>query len=248
LCGTGRRPFRQLIAWGGASRQQSTGRSVFGGALLLLLWALAGPPATQSQDNPDFEIAENGVTVLCDEAEVGDTGTVNGTTYTKRTADQITPANAATTCTSGITDMTSMFFGAESFNEDISTWDVSSVTAMRTMFFRATSFDQDIGAWDVSSVEDMSYMFGRATSFNQDVGDWEVSRVTNMVVLFNKSDLSTTNYDRTLTGWAGLDLTSDVTLGTGDISYCDSQSARERLIQEYNWTINDGGLAADCSR
>jgi surface protein len=168
---------RSLIDW-----------PVYAAVGALLLWTLVLPMATQAQTNPDFELAPNGVTVLCDNASVGDTGTVNGVTYTKRTRDQITTGNAATTCTSGITDMSAPdyenFFGDDSFNEDISTWDVSSVTNMAYMFYEARSFDQDISAWDVSSVTDMYRMFVDAGFFNQDIGDWDVSSVTNMSNMF----------------------------------------------------------------
>ena len=91
----------------------------------------------------DFELAPNGITVLCDDAEVGDTGAINGTVYTKRTADQITTGNAATTCTSDIISMESMFRRATSFNEDISSWDVSSVISMESMFGGATSVNPE---------------------------------------------------------------------------------------------------------
>ncbi|MDB9913589.1 hypothetical protein OAD06_04750 [Flavobacteriaceae bacterium] len=58
----------------------------------------------------DFYLNSNGVTCMCPDASVGDTGVVNGITYTKRTRQQITEENAATTCTSGITNMDAMFF------------------------------------------------------------------------------------------------------------------------------------------
>jgi len=90
---------------------------------------------------PGFELAPNGTTVLCDEADVGDTGEINGTVYTKRTAGQILYDNAATTCTSGITDMSDLFRDDNSFNQDISTWDVSSVEDMGGMFYAAESFN-----------------------------------------------------------------------------------------------------------
>jgi hypothetical protein len=57
----------------------------------------------------DFYPNTNGVTCMCPDASVGDTGVVNGITYTKRTRQQITTGNASTTCTSGITDMSSLF-------------------------------------------------------------------------------------------------------------------------------------------
>jgi surface protein len=170
---------------------------------VLLLGALTFPTATQAQDN--FRLAENGVTVLCDNAEVGDTGTVNGVTYTKRTRDQITRENAATTCTSGITDMSGSapgnFFGDGSFNEDISTWDVSSVTDMEAMFYEATAFNQDIGAWEVSNVTDMSRMFTRARLFNQDIGAWNVSNVEDMSRMFLASSLDSPSFDQDIGEW-----------------------------------------------
>ena len=140
---------------------------------------------TATFDKKLFYLADNGVTVTCKDAEVGDTGTVGGITYTKRSADQITTTNAAKTCTSGITDMSSMFSGANSFNQDIGSWDVSSVTDMSGMFNGARSFNQDIGSWDVSSVTGMSYMFWNASSFNQDIGSWDVSNVTDMSGMFS---------------------------------------------------------------
>jgi surface protein len=52
--------------------------------------------------------------------------------------------------------MKCMFQHAETFNQDISKWDVSKVTDMRAMFLNATSFNQDIGSWDVGKVTDMN--------------------------------------------------------------------------------------------
>ena len=172
--------------------------------------------------NPHFTLAPNGVTVICDDAEIGDTGVINGTPYTKRTCNQITPENAPVTCTSSITDMSSLFWGASSFN-------------------------QDIGAWDVSHVTDMRGMFSYAKSFNQDIGEWDVSSVTDMAFMFNDSGLSTANYDRLLIGWAELDLNTGLTFEAGGIQYCTGKSSREHLVEAYGWTINDGGEASTCS-
>jgi surface protein len=131
-----------------------------------------------------FRLAANGVTVICPEAAVGATGTVRGVTYTKRTSDQIIPLNASTTCTTGITDMGSLFAGSSAFNQDIGAWDTSNVTNMWHMFNQASAFNQDIGAWDTSNVTNMTSMFFGASAFNQDIGAWATSNVTNMTSVF----------------------------------------------------------------
>ncbi|MGK0380009.1 MAG: surface protein, partial [Patiriisocius sp.] len=119
---------------------------------------------TVNLGNSNFTLADNGVTCLCENAALGETGTltINGVdkTFTKRTeaqlralinADPSDDTEIAFTCTSGITNMATMFY-EKSFNQDISSWDVSSVTDMQYMFYYASLFNQDIGAWDVSSV------------------------------------------------------------------------------------------------
>jgi surface protein len=132
-----------------------------------------------------FHLAANGVTIKCTEAAIGDRATINGKTYFKRRAGQITNSNAANSCTSGITNMSKMFDWARSFNADISSWDVSSVTNMRAMFYVANSFNADLSSWDVSSVTDMRAMFLYASSFNADISSWDVSSVTDMGKMFS---------------------------------------------------------------
>ncbi|WP_410336697.1 BspA family leucine-rich repeat surface protein [Longimonas sp.] len=163
---------------------------------LLLAGSLAGPTPAQAQDNSDFYLDDNGVTVKCPDANVGDTGEVDGTTYTKRDRDGMDDLlnedgnnpDLATTCTSGITDMGALFNGEDAFDQDIGSWDVSSVTTMRNMFDGAGAFNQDIGSWNVSNVENMLRMFWSAESFNQDISSWDVSSVTDMSRMFVDAD------------------------------------------------------------
>jgi surface protein len=136
---------------------------------------------------PTFMLAENGITVVCHDAEVNDFGEVNGKVFQKRTKSQISPQNASSACTSGIEDMSSLFKSAVLFNEDISSWDVSSVKTMREMFSSAPFFNQDISSWDVSNVTNMAGMFNLANRFNQDISSWDVSSVTNMDNMFENA-------------------------------------------------------------
>jgi surface protein len=135
------------------------------------------------------------------DAKVGDKGKINGVTYTvvdKSTlTTMINSGDADKAVTTLITDMSFLFDGATSFNQDISKWDVSNVTNMRYMFHQATSFNQDITFWNVSSVTNMTSMFDQATSFNQDlayilpwgieISPWDVSNVTDMSYMFNQA-------------------------------------------------------------
>jgi surface protein len=53
--------------------------------------------------------------------------------------------------------MSEMFSGADSFNSDISGWNVSKVVNMNEMFSPAESFNQDLSSWNVENVESCKY-------------------------------------------------------------------------------------------
>jgi hypothetical protein len=77
---------------------------------------------------------------------------------------------------------TSTFNQQDTFNEDISTWDLSNAKNLECMFFDARSFNQPL-PWDTSNVTSMDGLFQGATSFNQPL-PWDTSNVTSMVGLF----------------------------------------------------------------
>ncbi|MCY4561728.1 MAG: BspA family leucine-rich repeat surface protein, partial [Flavobacteriaceae bacterium] len=163
---------------------------------------------TKQVQNP-IELDDNGVTVKVDSSysiteSVGQTGwidyqddrgrveylIVDINMLKKRISEGISVENV---CTTFVTDMFLLFSEKNSFNEDISSWDVSNVTNMSLMFKNASSFNQDISYWDVSSVTNMKALFSNASSFNQNIGSWNVSSVTNMNSMF--SNASSFNQD-----------------------------------------------------
>ena len=121
---------------------------------------------------------------------------------------------------SGVTDMSWMFVGADSFNGNFSAWDVSGVTDMAHMFGGADSFNGDISGWDVSGVTDLSGMF-QDSGFNGNISNWDVSSVTDMHRMFAYSD-----FNGDISGW---DVSS-----VKDISYMFSGTSFNGDISEWD--------------
>lgn len=157
----------------------------------------------------DFYLHSNGVTILCPNSVVHDSGYVDEVLYTKRHRTYLDNLSNSSTewaviCTSGISDMSGLFSVARYFNEDISSWDTSNVTNMNEMFRGAWNFNQDIGNWDVSSVATSIYdqhlsdyrsgmyrMFSSAYVFNRDLSSWCVLNISS----------APTDFDSNATNW-----------------------------------------------
>ncbi len=83
-----------------------------------------------------------------------------------------------------VINMSSMFFGAKNFNQDISKWNTENVTNMLALFSGAEKFNKPLNSWNVSKVTQMSQMFWEAINFNQDLDKWNVSNVIDMDEMF----------------------------------------------------------------
>ena len=99
--------------------------------------------------------------------------------------------------TTGVTDMSKLFFDAHTFNQPLNAWDVSNVSNMSGMFYNAKLFNHFLENWDVSNVNDMSGMFLKAESFNQPLNNWDVSSVNDMSGMFAGAE----SFNQPLNNW-----------------------------------------------
>ena len=173
-------------------------------ALLIFACSSDDSPSDDDNDNNNnpsncdvVYLDDNGITVkACDGAVVGESGVINGITYTILDRQTVMSMirnyeDVSVVCTSLILDMERMGGGYEQwgdvtfldFNQDISSWDVSNVTNMRDMF-KWSNFNQDISNWDVGNVTRMSDMFRQNQAFSQDISSWDVSSVYDFTKMF----------------------------------------------------------------
>ena len=135
-----------------------------------------------------LSLHSNGVTIVAlADAVVGQSYTLNGTSYLVVDNSTIAANKTANIVTTRVTNMQSLFNGETDFNGDISSWDTSAVTNMKMMFLQAREFNQDISAWDTSNNTNMDYMFSHAFKFNGNIGSWDTSNVTIMRKVFERA-------------------------------------------------------------
>ncbi len=148
--------------------------------------------------------------------------------------------------TAGVQYMEGMFQGASAFNQPLPQsaghWNTGSVNTMFSMFENAVAFNQDLSSWNTGGVSNMFRMFSGASSFDQNLGAWDINQNINMGEMLNGSGLSMTNYDATLTGWAG-QAPSARTLGASGLIYAADLAARATLVNTYGWNITEDAVS-----
>ena len=88
-----------------------------------------------------------------------------------------------------------MFTNVQTFNGDISKWNMSSVTDMNGMFSYVVGvrFSSDLSKWDVSHMMGMGGMFSYVSGFNGDLSNRELSSVNDiMTEMFSLRHLTVT--------------------------------------------------------
>jgi len=172
--------------------------------------------------------------------------------------------------TSSVTGMTSMFEGASSFNNGNQTelnWNVSIVKNMDFMFYRAQNFASRIKYWNTQSLTNMESMFSETLYFNDDISNWETGNVRNFQNCFmnaqgftnsltgwslssainyaptlTNSNMTNDNYSQTLIAWANKPVNGLILQAANLKFFSYAQTAHNRLVNLYSWTINDDGL------
>merc|ERR1719410_1058781 len=72
-----------------------------------------------------------------------------------------------------VVDMTSMFQGADVFDQEIDDWRVIKVTSFENMFQGAELYNKDLDLWAVNAGTNFNNMFNGATQFLQNLCDWQ---------------------------------------------------------------------------
>ena len=149
-----------------------------------------------------------------------------------------------------VTDFFTFMYGGSSPNAftnggspSISGWDTSSATNISYMFHNCTGFNQPIGNWNTSKVTNMYSMLYNCDAFDQDLSNWIVTGITVATsFMYLSNGLSTTNYDRTLSGWSSQAVQNGVNIHFGGSQYSTATGAafRSALVAS-GWTITDGG-------
>jgi surface protein len=95
-----------------------------------------------------------------------------------------------------------------------------------------------------AGLTNLSNTFHGATALDKDISQWDVSQVTDMSNMMLNAGLSRENYDALLISWSEQSLQTSVSFHAGNSIYTcgqEAEAARWRLINEYGWSIADGG-------
>jgi surface protein len=142
--------------------------------------------------------------------------------------------------TPNVTDLNSMFRNG-SFNQPVNHFKTGKVTDFGRMFKDNHNFNQPVDSWDVREGKDFNRMFAN-TSFNQDISNWEPINGSDFDGFIQGTPWSVSNYDKMLNAWQNLNLVLGVFFDAGSNQYSSNgDTAKTHIINNYNWTFNDGG-------
>ena len=151
-----------------------------------------------------------------------------------------------------ISNMKSVFEGAQKFDKPLNSWNTSNVTDMSSMFKGALIFNQPLDSWDVSKVKNMNHLFENARKFNQSLATWDIKSLEKAVYMLDNSSrdegMDCLNYSATIIAWAANANTPDnITLGADKRYYNrTAKAAHKKLTVDKRWEIKIDQLDPGC--
>lgn len=133
--------------------------------------------------------------------------------------------------TGSVTSMYMMFSGAQSLNQPLR-FDTSKVISMARMFSGASTFNQPL-IFDTSKVVDMSYMFSGASIFNLPLA-FDTSAATDMSYMFHNA----TAFNQPL--WFNTSYVENMTsMFTGAVSFNQLLAFNTSKVVNMNWMFRE---------
>jgi surface protein len=167
----------------------------------------------------NFYLDDNGVTVRCPNATIGERGLIGDKEYIAVDDDNLrllvnNGFDPSCICTSQVTNLSYLYstspanrpYGGvyrfplkdKSDSEyDISSWDTSNVINFAYFTNGAEDFNQDISNWDVSNGVFFTQMFSNQAVFNQDISGWDLSNAKFFRAVFANAS----SFNQDISGW-----------------------------------------------
>ena len=110
-------------------------------------------------------------------------------------------------------------------------------------FYQSNAITSGLANWDFSNVTAAQFLLLSVPNWNEDISSWDVSNCTTFNAAFSGTSMSQANYDALLIAWSAQSVQSNVAFTT-PAQYTAggaAETARNTLVNTYNWTISDGG-------
>lgn len=110
-------------------------------------------------------------------------------------------------------------------------------------FYQSNAITSGLANWDFSNVTSAQFLLLTVPNWNEDISSWDVSSCTSFNAAFSGTSMSQANYDALLIAWAAQSVQSNVAFTTSAQYTAGgaAATARNTLVNTYNWTISDGG-------
>ena len=153
-----------------------------------------------------------------------------------------------------ITNMKSVFEGAQKFDKPLNNWITSNVTDMSSMFKGALIFNQPLDSWNVSKVKNMNHLFDNARKFNQSLATWDIRSLEKAEYMLDNSSrdegMDCLNYSATIISWAAnVNTPNNIILGADKRYYNRTAKAAHKKLTsktDKKWDIRIDHLDPGC--